>query len=792
MAECSFARCQQERRAIRKELQRWTKNMVYILGLERVAEELMGRRKWKLYQDALVPKRTEAERSSDEESMPATDPPPALKIKTIEQINAPEDDRPKLEPETEAEPEKTRRPETILESLIKRPATQPKLEVPEEPADWKPPDKCYFCVDGERGETAAVDGRQAGGATSPASESDSSSVSGAKSPGAAPPLLQHLLQLQLQAQNPQAIAQVSWEHLQSLLEANNSMGAKNQGTSPLLQHLLQLQLQDPTPQNIAQFQQMIAALAALGTGLVPPALSQVWLMQRLAQSRPPVDRPPEGGDKAPTSSSPTLLEQPLDLSAKSTSSTSGTPPPDSKIVDNRLKRAVIENASNSINRRTYTDDELQSAIRDIQSGRLGTRRAAAVYGIPRSTLRNKVNKYGLNVDQHDSEPDSDSERPESPPVILKIPNYRPDEKSPSPATPATTPVTPITPIIPPPQPPINPQPHLPTFFADPPANQHLFTSINDVIVRSISQKFQQLPDRPPQTDMPFMRAPERHVSVIKTQQENQRNYPTPSNSRATTNNNGQPAPGGKGTRPKRGKYRNYDRDSLVEAVKAVQRGEMSVHRAGSYYGVPHSTLEYKVKERHLMRPRKREPKPPQDIKPQPPKPPPPKPPTKSFTNGMNGPETPGYPTGYPFWPNPGFAPPPATDLYASHMMRRLREEAPPPANGSFLEGIIRSSLERPGAALLQRLTAEPRPPMVSSGDAPSLLRRLAGSPLSEDGPPARRARVDSSDRQLAAEMREAVQRLRADKLQKPRNGGPSPPPPAAPSPPPPAAPPDRA
>ena len=50
------------------------------------------------------------------------------------------------------------------------------------------------------------------------------------------------------------------------------------------------------------------------------------------------------------------------------------------------------------------------------------------------------------------------------------------------------------------------------------------------------------------------------------------------------------AGGGKGTRPKRGKYRNYDRDSLVEAVRAVQRGEMSVHRAGSYYGVPHSTL----------------------------------------------------------------------------------------------------------------------------------------------------------------------------------------------------------
>lgn len=70
-------------------------------------------------------------------------------------------------------------------------------------------------------------------------------------------------------------------------------------------------------------------------------------------------------------------------------------------------------------------------------------------------------------------------------------------------------------------------------------------------------------------------------------------------------NKSKPSTGGKGTRPKRGKYRNYDRDSLVEAVRAVQRGEMSVHRAGSFYGVPHSTLEYKVKERHLMRPRKR-------------------------------------------------------------------------------------------------------------------------------------------------------------------------------------------
>ncbi|XP_070541392.1 ligand-dependent nuclear receptor corepressor-like protein isoform X2 [Ptychodera flava] len=61
----------------------------------------------------------------------------------------------------------------------------------------------------------------------------------------------------------------------------------------------------------------------------------------------------------------------------------------------------------------------------------------------------------------------------------------------------------------------------------------------------------------------------------------------------------------KQSRPKRGRYRCYDRDNLVQAVEAVQRGEMTVTRAGNVFGVPHSTLEYKVKERHLQRPSKR-------------------------------------------------------------------------------------------------------------------------------------------------------------------------------------------
>ncbi|CAJ0921530.1 unnamed protein product, partial [Mesorhabditis belari] len=59
----------------------------------------------------------------------------------------------------------------------------------------------------------------------------------------------------------------------------------------------------------------------------------------------------------------------------------------------------------------------------------------------------------------------------------------------------------------------------------------------------------------------------------------------------------------KRSRPKRGQYRKYDKEALEKAVRSVRLGEMSVHRAGSFYGVPHSTLEYKVKERNLLRPK---------------------------------------------------------------------------------------------------------------------------------------------------------------------------------------------
>lgn len=50
-------------------------------------------------------------------------------------------------------------------------------------------------------------------------------------------------------------------------------------------------------------------------------------------------------------------------------------------------------------------------------------------------------------------------------------------------------------------------------------------------------------------------------------------------------------------RKKRGRYRQYDHDLLEEAISMVMAGRMSVSKAQGVYGVPHSTLEYKVKER---------------------------------------------------------------------------------------------------------------------------------------------------------------------------------------------------
>ncbi|XP_067858123.1 ligand-dependent corepressor-like [Heptranchias perlo] len=69
--------------------------------------------------------------------------------------------------------------------------------------------------------------------------------------------------------------------------------------------------------------------------------------------------------------------------------------------------------------------------------------------------------------------------------------------------------------------------------------------------------------------------------------------PTSSKQQATSDIEGD----SKQPRKKRGRYRQYNNEILEEAITVVMSGKMSVSKAQSTYGIPHSTLEYKVKER---------------------------------------------------------------------------------------------------------------------------------------------------------------------------------------------------
>ena len=67
-------------------------------------------------------------------------------------------------------------------------------------------------------------------------------------------------------------------------------------------------------------------------------------------------------------------------------------------------------------KKVYTEGDLAAAISEIKNGKLGTRRAASLYGIPRSTLRNKVPRMDIdesssgshNVDDEDTSNETSS------------------------------------------------------------------------------------------------------------------------------------------------------------------------------------------------------------------------------------------------------------------------------------------------------------------------------------------------------------------------------------------------
>ncbi|XP_055716242.1 mushroom body large-type Kenyon cell-specific protein 1 isoform X2 [Phlebotomus papatasi] len=1063
--------------------------------LERVAEELMGRRKWKLYQEVLAQSHINTNSTSLVQNNTSTDSPnqnngkqeQVEKDSTLgsqtqsnlenhsKEIGDSTENTQIKEPSTsqdEAENHQAQfaRSDSIADTEVKKSESNSSdikgitvksdeelLDTrPPKPVDWRPQDKCYFCVDGkllavnERGELVAESG-----------------------PVNAEPDLANTTPLDSDSDTSESCSEA---------EVQNPAAAFAAATQKSVAALLR----GSVPPNMTSLESMaaqfaaVASLQGLPTGLAPfyPGLSGLWY-QQFSQQVPHASSSGNSGEMlasgsstsgattSPTikpSSSPsetiTNSEQPLDLSAKSSLSSSTALDP-KHIFKAKPRMSAVAG------RRTYTEDELQNALQDILSGKLGTRRAAVLYGIPRSTLRNKVyklameqkreanihplvapvldlededkdlsggedekevekalsslpstqeellrlsstqslaaatmQKYGKLYDSASSSKNTDmpseinktpqtpttpqmglptapwldphvllqslllsgglgalpgllqmksedgpnagvlpellralvlqqqellmkkqmesssqatsdhlnngkppvpdprllmqnlplsqahqptspylnrtgkTETPESAlpsaasandnvddsAVILKIPSFKPvagsstpitsigknGDSTPQSQTAATTPIHSRSPQ----------QSHLgisPPLMRQssesqsPPMATKGTLSLRDVIAQSISKNFQQHmsheqqgpPSMLKQTDHGDMGpSPDQYkrpsISVIKSLGGDMSRFgggaSLMANSAAAQSATGT---GGKGTRPKRGKYRNYDRDSLVEAVKAVQRGEMSVHRAGSYYGVPHSTLEYKVKERHLMRPRKREPKPQplderglsggsvsntksSDIpsanmrggvdksKVLPTTKPPLK--TPPFTGSPNGLKMPFMDpamaaqfqyTSHLFWPHPtnfsglpmdftrtpgpsSFPPNAADNFYASHIIQRIQEQsvrhqnvsgsvtasssstpsissknilttaaaASGPktarelteslydgANGSFLDGIIRHSLDRkhsemPHGALLDHLVKNSLPSTSMSDEGGGISVKRSASPAS--------------------------------------------------------------
>ncbi|KAI0229863.1 Mblk-1-related factor 1 [Lamellibrachia satsuma] len=363
-------------------------------------------------------------------------------------------------------------------------------------------------------------------------------------------------------------------------------------------------------------------------------------------------------------------DEPLDLSASSSHSDTDEIQTSQNPVELKVPQIHSKHGKRRENggKRNYTDQELSAAVSDIRSGKLGTRRAAALYGVPRSTLRNKIfrldtgspqNWLATDILQHAGDlppellatnfsewekklqqlrrkhdlgaghkrpfeervgcgtlPRVDREWPHCGTVSgdaaevfggngvnnveLQIPSYKPMRNSKCEEAP-----------------PANRSPALGVANSTRP-NKTIGESLKDIIAKSIAQKVRtraMLNNASKASPMQKFGSENGHwepppkSNGVATELAPEPKKPklaakAPKANMTTEDEDGKLGRRHKQTRPKRGQYRKYNSQLLMEAVQSVQRGEMSVHRAGSFYGVPHSTLEYKVKERHLLRQKK--------------------------------------------------------------------------------------------------------------------------------------------------------------------------------------------
>ncbi|KAM3726724.1 Mblk-1-related factor [Dirofilaria immitis] len=241
----------------------------------------------------------------------------------------------------------------------------------------------------------------------------------------------------------------------------------------------------------------------------------------------------------------------------------------------------------SMNKRNYTQADLDAAVRDIRCGRLGTRRASVVYGIPRSTLRNKIYKLDAAEDQSANGTGGKKKRMNSFGTVITADRVQ----------------SPLTATVPYPN---NANAHSTTKIIIPPT-QALITidgmSMSEIQEIGSNNKPCFRNQEPINAnDEPIVEKNSLWSSFSHRETSESKNaHAEEKKVGISLTNNIESQSDWKKSRPKRGQYRKYKKDALDEAVRSVRRGEMSVHRAGSFYGVPHSTLEYKVKERNLTR-----------------------------------------------------------------------------------------------------------------------------------------------------------------------------------------------
>ncbi|KRX17955.1 Mushroom body large-type Kenyon cell-specific protein 1 [Trichinella nelsoni] len=306
-------------------------------------------------------------------------------------------------------------------------------------------------------------------------------------------------------------------------------------------------------------------------------------------------------------------------------------------------------SSNSMNmngnKRSYSKADLEAAVLDIRSGKLGTRRASVIYGVPRSTLRNKIHKLeaacnvagagvgsgtgvGSRSERRSAANNNTKQSTSATSLCGEVSSGRgrPLAGNSSGKTSKAT----------------NCKSSLTRTVVSP--NQ----SVQDLALQICAKQLTSALEMQNQTAaMPaaaatngrflnptLMTMPSRSMllgligldaelctntdsraagnvadrsSIVDSRPQMTAEATSDgAGSRSSSDANQLDEANAKKLRRKRGQYRKYDKNALALAVQSVRRGEMSVHKAGSFYGVPHSTLEYKVKERNLLRAKKQQ------------------------------------------------------------------------------------------------------------------------------------------------------------------------------------------